>query len=179
MADEAKLIRPSSTIRAASITRRELVPYAFRAIAVVAPVAAVAIAARAQSDPASRAKALGLKLICPCGCNEILTSCNHVGCTYSTKMLQEINDRIARGDSDAVILQSFVQEYGPTVLATPPAKGFNSLVWIMPIALPIVAILAGWGIVQRWRERVAPAGGPPIDPSLLARAHHEAGDSDE
>ena len=32
---------------------------------------------------------------------------------------------VARNDSDDLILQAFVQEYGPTVLAEPPTKGFN------------------------------------------------------
>lgn len=95
-------------------------------------------------------------------------------------MLQELRDRIARGESDDLILQSFVQEYGQTVLAQPPAKGFNILVWILPIVLPVVALIAVWGVVQRWRERAAlqPAGGPPVDAALLSRAKRETGDEE-
>jgi cytochrome c-type biogenesis protein CcmH len=160
-------------------TRRQLLPFALRAAAVAVPAAALAVAAHGQQS--DRVKSLGGKLLCPCGCGQILTACNHVGCTYSTKMLHELSDRITRGDSDAVILQSFEQEYGPTVLAQPPAKGFNVLVWVLPIVLPILAIAAIGGLVQRWRQRAAlvPAGGPPIDSSLLARAHRESGDVDE
>ena len=162
-----------------SLTRRELMPHLFRVALLAVPAAALAVTSDAQES--DRVKTIGAKLFCACGCSQILTACNHVGCTYSTKMLAELNDRISRGESDDLILQSFVQEYGPTVLAQPPAKGFNALVWIMPIVLPVVAVIAVWGIVQRWRERstLAPAGGPPIDPALLSRAHREAGDSDE
>ena len=51
-----------------------------------------------------------------------------------------------RGDSDDLILQSFVQEYGPTVLSEPPPKkGFNWLAWIVPIAAPLLALLLALG----------------------------------
>jgi cytochrome c-type biogenesis protein CcmH len=159
--------------------RRQLLPFAIRAALVAGTAATLGIASHAQQS--DRAKSLGGKLLCPCGCGQILTACNHVGCTYSTKMLLELNDRITRGDSDAVILQSFEQEYGPTVLAQPPAKGFNVLVWVLPIALPVLAIAAIWSVAKRWRQRatLAPAGGAPIDPGLLARAHRESGDANE
>ncbi len=169
----------TQTTRHTVLTRRELLPQVFRIAALAIPVAVLASTSYAQQS--ARAKALGQKLFCACGCNQILTACNHVSCPDSPKMLAELDERIARGDSDDVILQSFVQEYGQTVLAQPPVKGFNSLVWILPIALPIVAVLGAWGMVQRWRERtkLVTVGGPPIDPALLARAHRESGDSDE
>jgi cytochrome c-type biogenesis protein CcmH/NrfF len=142
-------------------------------------LALLSTAAFAQST--DHAKQVGQKLICACGCNQGLTVCNHVGCTYSTTMLKELDDRIARGGSDDLVLQSFVQEYGPTVLAEPPAKGFNMLAYVMPVLVPIVAILLVWGLAQRWRERsaLAPAGGPPVSADLLDRARHETRGDDE
>jgi len=124
-----------------------------------------------------RAKKLGAKLMCTCGCNEVLTACNHVGCTTSHAMLKELDDRIARGGSDELILQSFIQEYGPTVLVDPPKTGFTGLVWIVPIVAPLLAIALVWELVKRWRHRAAltPAGGPPISADLLDRARREAG----
>ncbi|HTV60473.1 MAG TPA: cytochrome c-type biogenesis protein CcmH [Verrucomicrobiae bacterium] len=131
-------------------------------------------AAFAQSS--ARAKELGQKLLCVCGCNQILTACNHVGCAYSHNMLKELDERIARGESDSLILQSFVQEYGPTVLAEPPARGFDWMAWIMPVAVPLIAFFLVWHLVRRWRARavLAPAGGAPaISPELLTRARRE------
>ncbi len=49
-------------------------------------------AARAQQT--ERAKNLGKRMMCVCGCNQILTECNHVGCTYSYKMLKELDERV-------------------------------------------------------------------------------------
>jgi cytochrome c-type biogenesis protein CcmH len=150
-------------------------------LAFVIAVALFAIPS-AQAQETARAKELGQKLMCVCGCNQILTSCNHVGCQYSHKMLQELDQLVSRNDSDDLILQAFVQEYGPTVLASPPTKGFDWAAWIVPIVVPILALFLVWQVAQRWRSRaaLAPAGGPPVSPELLARAQHEADkDSDE
>jgi len=128
----------------------------------------------AQATP--RAKAIGQRMMCVCGCNEVLTACNHVGCTYSRAMLKELDDRVARGDSDDLILQSFIQEYGLTVLVDPPKKGFTSLVWIAPIVAPLLALFLIWALVRRWRQRtvLAPAGSPPISIALLDRVRRES-----
>lgn len=126
-----------------------------------------------QSD---RAKRLGGRLMCVCGCNEVLTACNHVGCTTSHTMLKELDERIARGDSDDLVVQSFIQEYGPTVLVDPPKRGFTGLVWLVPIVAPLLALYLVWELVRRWRHRaaLAPAGAPPISADLLERARKEA-----
>jgi len=114
--------------------------------------------------------------MCVCSCHQILTSCNHVGCTYSRTMLKELDERVARGDSDELILQSFVQEYGPTVLVDPPKTGFTGLVWVIPIVAPLLAFYLIWELVRRWRHRavLAPSGGPQISSDLLDRARQEA-----
>lgn len=136
----------------------------------------------------ARAEELGKRVKCMCGgCDDAAGMCTHSGgnfagpCDTAKAELKEISDRVGKGESDDQILQAFVQEYGPTVLIEPPKRGFDLLAWVMPIALPIVAVLLVWGVVTRWRERAAgaPAGGPPIDPALLARAHRESGDGNE
>jgi cytochrome c-type biogenesis protein CcmH len=145
-------------------------------------LAALFLIPSVNAQETAHAKALGQKLMCVCGCNQILTACNHVGCQYSHKMLQELDQLVARNDSDDLILQAFVQEYGPTVLAEPPMKGFNWAAWIVPIVVPFGALFLVWEVVRRWRQRaaLAPASGPAISPELLARARHESGeDSDD
>src|SRR5579872_4650851 len=151
-------------------------------VALSCALAIVLIAFAAHAQQTSRAKELGQKLMCVCGCNQILTSCNHVGCQYSHKMLQELDQLVSRNDSDDLILQAFVQEYGPTVLAEPPTKGFNWAAWIVPIVAPLIALFAVWEVVRRWRQRAAlapAAGGPPVSAELLARAKHEVDETDD
>lgn len=141
-------------------------------------------------EQAERAHALSLRLKCMCGgCDDTAGTCNHSGgafagpCATAQAELKEIDQRIERGESDDLILQDFVQEYGPSVLVTPPARGFDWLVWVMPIALPLFAFMLVWEIVRRWRRRatVQPVAvaGPPVSSELIARARREADGSED
>ena len=121
-------------------------------------------------DDTGRFNDLGHKLMCACGCGQILLECNHVGCTYSDRMRGELAAAIDRGDSDDLSLQSFVQKYGPTVLAAPPTTGFNRIAWVMPFAALVFGILLTVYIVRAWKSRpaaapsgVAPVTGPELD----------------
>ncbi len=75
------------------------------------------------ADVDARFNKLGHQMMCMCGCNQILLECNHVGCSYSERMRNELTAGLERGDSDSLVLQSFVQKYGNTVLAAPPRPG--------------------------------------------------------
>jgi cytochrome c-type biogenesis protein CcmH/NrfF len=121
-------------------------------------------------DDSGRFNDLGHKLMCACGCGQILLECNHVGCTYSDRMRGELAAAIDRGDNDDLSLQSFVQKYGPTVLAAPPTTGFNRVAWVMPFAALVFGILLTVYIVRAWKSRpaaapsgVAPVTGPELD----------------
>lgn len=107
---------------------------------------------------------LGHKMMCKCGCNQVLLECNHIGCTYSDRMREELTAGLQRGDSDDLILQAFVQKYGATVLAAPTTTGFNRIAWIMPFAALGAGILAVVYVVRLWRARqpiAAAAGAGP------------------
>jgi len=108
-------------------------------------------------DPASRFNEIGHQMMCICGCKQILLECNHVGCPDSDGMRNELMAALTRGDSDSLVEQSFVQKYGPTVLAAPTNKGFDRAAYIMPF----VALLLGFGlvvvIVRSWKNRPEPA----------------------
>jgi cytochrome c-type biogenesis protein CcmH/NrfF len=147
-------------------------------------VISVALVPVSRADDSPRAKALSKKVMCMCGgCNDTAGTCNHTGgafsgpCDTAKAMQKEVSQRVERGDSDDLILQSFVQEYGPTVLPDPPKKGFTWLVWIAPVVAPLIALFLIWEVVRRWRRRVAlaPGGGPAIPHELLERARREAG----
>jgi cytochrome c-type biogenesis protein CcmH len=131
------------------------------------------------TDP--RVQKLGHELMCMCGCNEILIECQHQGsddCLMHDREMTEVEQRVASGESNSLILQSFVQEYGPQVLVVPPAKGFDLMAWLMPIFASLIGISLLIIIVQRWRERglkPAVAAGPKVKVKAehLARARAE------
>src|SRR5947208_11266213 len=91
-------------------------------------------------DESARFNELGHRLMCVCGCRQILLECNHVGCQYSDRMRGELITWLARGDSDDLVLQAFMQKYGQTVLAAPTTSGFNRVAWITPFAVFLAGI---------------------------------------
>ena len=130
-------------------------------LALIALLAVVFLGA----DTDARFNKLGHQLMCACGCNQVLLECNHVGCTYSDRMRNELSAGLARGDNDSLILQSFVQKYGNTVLAAPTTTGFNRVAWIMPFAVFVVAIILTVWLVRLWKSRAVaqPVAAPKLD----------------
>jgi cytochrome c-type biogenesis protein CcmH/NrfF len=112
-------------------------------------------------DDSARIDRIGHQLMCVCGCNQILLECNHVGCSYSTRMRDELTAAVTRGDSDNGVLQWFIQTYGTTVLTVPSDKGFNRIAWIMPYLALVVGIGTVALIAGTWRKR-PPGPQPPL-----------------
>ena len=120
------------------------------------------VAARQAQAQTGRGQRIGGKFMCMCGCYQVLTQCNHVGCTVSTGMLKEIDDAVTRGDSDDVITQSLVQEFGTKVYAEPPKSGLSLVAWMLPSIYLVIGTVVVIFVISRWRARVhddlAPAG---------------------
>jgi cytochrome c-type biogenesis protein CcmH len=102
------------------------------------------------SDAGSRFTNLNHRLMCTCGCAEILGECNHVGCTASTEELNDLRAYIAQGLSDDQILSAFAAKYGATVLAAPTTHGFDLVAWVAPFAVFAAALLGTILLVRRW-----------------------------
>ncbi|MBI4178887.1 cytochrome c-type biogenesis protein CcmH [bacterium] len=89
--------------------------------------------------------------MCPCPdlCGKALEVCE---CSDAAIYIKEIADFQAGGLSRTQIREKFVEKYGPTVLASPPARGFGLLAYV----LPPLAVLAGAAIVvalaRGWRR---------------------------
>ncbi len=128
------------------------------------------------ADTDARFNNLGHQLMCMCGCNQVLLECNHVGCTYSSRMRDELAAAIARGDSNSLILQSFVQKYGQTVLAAPTTRGFNRVAWIMPFLVFGVALALAVWVVRMWKSRplAQPVPRPKLEEAQLDQLRRKA-----
>ena len=108
-------------------------------------------------DPTSRFNELGHQMMCICGCNQILLECNHVGCPDSDRLRNELLEAVNRGDSDSLVEQSFVQKYGPTVLAAPTTTGFDRTAWIVPFAALALGLMLVVMVIRAWKNRPTPA----------------------
>jgi cytochrome c-type biogenesis protein CcmH/NrfF len=128
------------------------------------------------AQSAERAKRLGAMMFCMCNCSQILTACNHVGCTMSTEMLAKLDQRVGSTPSDDLLLQSFVQEYGQKVLAVLPPTGFNRVAWLLPMVAFAGGLVLVVLVIRNWRRRPnpAPADGPRVSPEMLERARRQA-----
>jgi cytochrome c-type biogenesis protein CcmH/NrfF len=128
------------------------------------------------SDEDAHFSNLGHKLMCVCSCNQVLLECNHVGCPYSDRMRGELVSAMQRGDSDGLILQSFVQRYGPTVLIAPTTTGFNRVAWVMPYLALVLGLTTVVFIVRAWKMRPVglPSGAAPVSGAELERFREQA-----
>jgi cytochrome c-type biogenesis protein CcmH len=118
----------------------------------------------------ARVDKLGHKLICMCGCNQVLLECNHYGCPYLMPMQKELTESVAAGKGDQQILQAFIDEYGTVVLAAPTTQGFDLVAWLMPYAALALGIAGVVLVVWVWHSRrrmPAPVSSTPhISPDL-------------
>ena len=139
---------------------------------------AAVFALAGAGDPSTRFNEIGHQLMCICGCGQILLECNHVGCPDSDGMRNELMAAVTRGDSDSLVQQSFVQKYGPTVLAAPTTKGFDRTAWIFPFVAFGAGVMAVVFVVRAWKNRPPPpppAGVPPLRGAELERFRDQAG----
>lgn len=114
----------------------------------------------AAGDSSARVDKLGHKLICMCGCEQVLLECNHYGCPYLTPEHRELVAAVDGGKSNEDILSAFVNEYGPTVLAAPPNSGFNRIAWLMPYFALAIGVCGVVLVVRNWRGRPIRAAAP-------------------
>ena len=93
------------------------------------------------SSAGSRFNDLGDRLMCQCGCAQLLGECDHVGCPSRGQEMADLKAQISAGKTDQQIMNWFAVKYGATVLAAPPARGFDLLAWIAPFAVFGAALL--------------------------------------
>jgi cytochrome c-type biogenesis protein CcmH len=72
-------------------------------------------------------------------------------------MRDQLQAGLDKGDNDDLVLQGFVQDYGPTVIAAPTTTGFNRVAWIMPFVALVFGIAFVIYVVRSWKNRPTPA----------------------
>ena len=125
-----------------------------------------------------RFETLGSKIMCTCGCGQMLLKCNHVGCPNSEKMIRQLRTQVAQSSNDDDVLNFFRKEWGVTTVVEPSQHGFELIVWVMPFAGLALGTLLVVLIVIKWKRRPVEARQPEItlEPqleALRARARQE------
>ena len=96
-----------------------------------------------------RAQELNRAIMCPvCPGESIDQSQNQL----AAQMRAIVAEKLAAGESEAEIKTFFVERYGDSVLLSPPERGFNLLVWIVPVVGLAAAGLAAALALRRMRR---------------------------
>jgi cytochrome c-type biogenesis protein CcmH/NrfF len=81
----------------------------------------------------------------------------------ATRERAYIRNLVAQGKTKDQVKSALVATYGDRVLATPKDSGFGLAAYLVPIAIALLAIVAGLVFVPRWRNgrpdgEIAPEG---------------------
>ncbi len=92
---------------------------------------------------------------------------------------QTLQGLISKGLTMPQIKTAMVDQYGPEVLARPPASGFNLTVYILPPAIFIAGLALLAYTLPKWRRRsrraaeTHPDAAPPLEPDEAKRLDDE------
>jgi cytochrome c-type biogenesis protein CcmH len=137
----------------------------------------VAYAQESVSD--DEVNAVAKKLYCPVCENTPLDVCPTQACKDWRALIRQ---QLAEGQTEEQIVDYFVARFGKQVLAQPPASGFTTLVWVLPLAGLVGGSVFLWRLLRRWQnarlavESVVAKGapGPPgIPAEVLARIERD------
>ncbi len=145
--------------RPASLARAALILFILTS-ALAAGLISPASPARAQEPTPSdnQINAVAKQLYCPVCENVPLDVCPTQACA---QWRQTIREKLAVGWSEQQIKDYFVEQYGARVLAAPPARGLNLLVYLLPPLAFAVGAYVVYRAVRAWRHTAAPVTSPP------------------
>jgi cytochrome c-type biogenesis protein CcmH len=152
-----------------------------RAMFAIVAVLAVSLAPRAEIAAAavkSRASFIQVENDVMCvACHESLAVAQSPEAFSERAYIRQL---IAQGLTKRQVEKNLVANYGPAVLAKPPANGFNLLIYVLPPAVLIIGIGTLAYTLPKWRRTsrlaasapMATAGGP-LDPEDARRLRED------
>lgn len=137
---------------------------------------ALTLAAPAHSQRVeleSRVFQIAGQLRCPVCVSESVADSNS---QIAVQMRELIQQQLVEGRSEAEIYAYFQARYGDWIMLDPPKRGVHLLVWVLPVAALVLAVIALAFLARRWLS----AAKTPIqvDAAELERVRRELGASE-
>ena len=105
------------------------------------------------------AQSIDKSLMCPVCAGQTIDQSQAL---LASQMRVIVREKLAEGWTEDEVIQFFVDRYDENVLASPPKKGFNLIVWIFPLA-----VVAGAAVMLYFVLRAMRRGGKaPLDQAL-------------
>ena len=114
--------------------------------------------------------AIAKQMYCPVCENVPLDVCPTQACAEWRELIRL---KLAEGWEEDQIREYFAQQYGDRVLATPPARGFN---WLIYIAPPLALVAGVWIIYQALKSWRKPTESPENRPEASTDGADEYAD---
>jgi cytochrome c-type biogenesis protein CcmH/NrfF len=151
---------------------RRLVPFMLIVVFVVVEASAFGV------QPKTTLEKVGSQVYCQCGCATTLNHCPHLPsqCASRAELTAMILKDIQQGKDEPAILQDLARRYGVRVLASPPAKGFDLAVWVLPGFGLVIGLFAVILIVRHLRRKQTPEQPKDecsIDAKIMAAVEEE------
>ena len=89
------------------------------------------------------------ELMCPVCQGQTVAESNS---KLALSMREVIKIKVSNGESKKEILNYFLGQYGETILAKPPIKGFSLLLWLTPPIILIITIIIWIRLVKKNKE---------------------------
>jgi cytochrome c-type biogenesis protein CcmH len=112
-----------------------------------------ASAVTTTSEIEQHARRIEGKLMAPC-CGGTTLAEHYSG--PAQQMKREIRDLLTEGRTDQEILDHYVAQYGNTILAMPPPRGFNALAYVLPFLLLVAGVVGLLAAMRRWQRAAQP-----------------------
>jgi cytochrome c-type biogenesis protein CcmH len=105
--------------------------------------------AQGAGPSANEVNAIAKNLYCPVCENVPLDACATLACQ---QWRQQIADKLTLGWTEEQIYDFFVEQYGDRVLAAPPLRGLNWLIYVLPPLAILLAAFLLYRNMNQWRK---------------------------
>jgi cytochrome c-type biogenesis protein CcmH len=136
----------------------------------------------AGADQEREARAIETMLVAPCCFSQQVSEHQSEA---ADEVRRDVRARLAAAQTRQEILDAYVAQYGKRILAEPPARGFDAVLYVLPAVTLVLSAGLLAVVVRRFaRARAAPAttgpdgGAAPPDPDDEARLDDELRDLD-